>query len=233
MALLLPHSVFYHIPKTGGSWVREAIRKAGIPANEVGVMGASDLPFDEFRGLFLHATPKAVPLQMFSFAFVRNPLSWYQSLWAYCMRSQRWNMDNSLQRKCASDDFHQFLRNVLTHFPGIVSKMYRGYLGDKYELIGGFIGKQERLSEDLILALRMAGEMFNEGAIRETPSANTAAQRADFRERCLYSEALLREMLQSEEHAIRALGYDREDLSCFLERRKHVPLPVAYNSSSA
>lgn len=230
MALQLPHSVFYHIPKTGGSWVREAIQKAGIPTNEVGVLGPVDMPLSNFRGLFLHATPSAVPLQMFSFTFVRNPLSWYQSLWAYCMRSKRWDEDNDFQRECASDNFHQFLRNALARFPGIVSKMYRGYLGDEYELPGGFVGRQERLSEDLVLALRMAGETFDEASIRRTPPANIAVRSDDFHHRCLYTVELLRETIQSEGHAMRSLGYDREDLSCFLEQNKHSPLPAINRS---
>ncbi|KKW39725.1 hypothetical protein A2454_01280 [Candidatus Peribacteria bacterium RIFOXYC2_FULL_55_14] len=231
MALLLPHSVFYHIPKTGGSWVRGAIQKAGIPTNEVGVLGPVDMPLIDSRGLFLHATPQAVPLQMFAFTFVRNPLSWYQSHWAYCTKNKRWNEHNPFERQCASDNFHQFLRNALTYFPGGVSNMYRGYLGEEYTLPGGFVGRQERLVEDLILALRMAGETFDETSIRRTPPANLAARLDDFQHRCLYTAELLWEMMQSEGHAMRSLGYDREDLSCFLDQRKHSPLPATNHST--
>ncbi|KKW39109.1 MAG: hypothetical protein UY85_C0014G0012 [Candidatus Peribacteria bacterium GW2011_GWB1_54_5] len=205
MALLLPHSVFYHIPKTGGSWVRGAIQKAGIPTNEVGVLGPVDMPLIDSRGLFLHATPQAVPLQMFAFTFVRNPLSWYQSHWAYCTKNKRWNEHNPFERQCASDNFHQFLRNALTYFPGGVSNMYRGYLGEEYTLPGGFVGRQE--------------------------PANLAARLDDFQHRCLYTAELLWEMMQSEGHAMRSLGYDREDLSCFLDQRKHSPLPATNHST--
>src|SRR3989338_8198252 len=89
MALELPHSIFFHVPKTGGMWVRQAIKNAGIPTNEVGNAIEETDNFSTMKHTFFHATPRTVhTLGRFSFAFVRNPLTWYQSQWAFQMQHQ-------------------------------------------------------------------------------------------------------------------------------------------------
>ena len=80
MALVLPRSLFVHVPKTGGTWVRAAIAAAGIDAHESGPpethdhFGVFDLPADLLAGRF-------------TFGFVRHPVDWLKSRWAWAVLS--------------------------------------------------------------------------------------------------------------------------------------------------
>lgn len=77
MALVLSNSVFIHVRKTGGSWVREAIKACAIPHEENG-------PYDcEY-----HAGVFDLPLFLasrFTFGFVRHPADWIRSAWAWAV----------------------------------------------------------------------------------------------------------------------------------------------------
>jgi len=185
MALLLPRSVFYHIPKTGGSWVREAVRSAGIPAQEIGN---------------LHATPQeAGPQGRLAFTFVRDPLTWYPSYWMYQMR-MAWDLPNSALGAFRSDDFGSFMRRVLRKRPGFLSKLYGSYVGLPFHPVQ-FIGRQENLAEDLIHALRLAGERFDERRILSTPPRNSS------RIRPVLSGSLQEAVSRSELPAMETFGY--------------------------
>lgn len=63
--IVLPKSVFYHVPKTGGSWIAEGIN-------------ASFKEFEVPYG-YGHASPVQCAVDKPSFCFVRNPYTWYKS----------------------------------------------------------------------------------------------------------------------------------------------------------
>ena len=64
--------LFIHVPKTGGMWVTEALQEAGVEVEEeIGATPEHPLLSElERRGRF-------------TFAFVREPLSWYASIWKF------------------------------------------------------------------------------------------------------------------------------------------------------
>jgi hypothetical protein len=203
MALLLPHSIFFHIPKTGGTWVREAVRAAGIPANEVfGELGSVEI--DRY-GLF-HAKPRELKVQgQFTFAFIRHPLSLYQSHWAYKCRLGP-DYYNDFDRQCMSEDFGEFVRNAVKMGPWVSSEM-REYLGYDAKMVD-FIGKQERLADDLVEALRRAGESFDEAALRSVPRVNESSALRQWKDRCVYTPELRTLVCENEYWMLDVLGYD-------------------------
>lgn len=193
MALILPRSVFFHVPKTGGVWVRGAIARAGIPTVESG-----GNPGDP---AMLHQTLRTVDTGgRFTFTFVRHPLRWYASFWAYRME-WGWRNQDPLD-SCLCADFPAFIRRVLRRFP-------KGHLSDRYDLYVGppglmsFVGRTENLVEDLVAALREAGEEFDEEDLRKTPRAN------ETRLRPVYPEDLHAALLKAEERALVRFGYTR------------------------
>ena len=97
--LLMPRSCFLHVPKTGGSWVRKAIKSTVTGWRELIPDGNMHLPLAEIpeRGLF-------------RFAFVRHPVEVYRSLWQYKM-TVGWDPDNVLDRNCGHDDFSRFVQS--------------------------------------------------------------------------------------------------------------------------
>lgn len=192
MALILPRSVFFHIPKTGGVWVRQAIARAGIPAAEWG-----DRPEDPGT---IHQWPGGVDTRgKFTFAFVRHPLSWYGSFWAFRMERGWRNVD--LLESCLCVEFAGFIRKVLRRFPeGHLSDRYESYVEPPGTL--DFVGRTENLAEDLVAALRRAGEEFDEAAIRSTPRLNATRLRPS------YPPDLREAVLRAERRAVVRFGYD-------------------------
>ncbi len=169
MALILPHSIFFHIPKTGGTWVREAIKRAGIPTLEIGDWHYE--LYDLHQWCAQISLSPAVVQQKFTFAFVRNPLDWYPSYWAF---RQTHGWPKGELTPCRSNNFEQFMWNVIWRFPGYLSNLYTRYLGPLPGVLN-FVGRREILGEDLITALTLAGEQFDLDAIRSTPPANVGA----------------------------------------------------------
>jgi len=186
-------SIFYHIPRTGGTFVKNATRQA--LTNIEGSYGRSRGDYEveknetEYWRFFLahvlqlkreHRTQWEVSKEdrnLFSFAFVREPFSWYKSFWAFRERANRNN--NNWRPGFPLDfawdpDFEKFIKNSLTMFPNFVTILYQCYLGkDGNDL--DFVGKQESLREDLIKALTLAGEDFSKNLIRSKKRFNLGA----------------------------------------------------------
>lgn len=171
MALILPHSVMIHIPKTGGSWCAVAIKQSGIKYVEPMLPGASLV---QSRHCSINAVADRVKGR-FTFAFVRHPLDWIRSNWRYiCDRGvhKKWKKPfKHWTAKCWSLDFVTFVKNVLNHHPGVPSSaMFKriGYKVNEKEHrwepgpnVVNFIGRTKYLSGDLIEALAQAGEKFD------------------------------------------------------------------------
>lgn len=153
--LVMDRCVFIHIPKTGGSWVGEALRRS---TNVLATVNR-------------HPTVKEVKTPLFKFAFVRHPLSWYISFWGYRQRTG-WRYDDVGIDWCGSDDLNRFLYNCLRRCPAYYSRMVDSRIGHSVD----FVGKQETLVDDLIEALNRAKQPFDESILRQTPKINVSAE---------------------------------------------------------
>lgn len=115
MALLLKcGAIFLHVPKTGGSWVRDTLMDCDLLAEEqpafhvhadmMRVMNKSLFGPDRqlqkfltgrrlekiFRPLGWFASDVEEPeLDRFTFCFVRHPLGWYESVWRAGLRTDQ------------------------------------------------------------------------------------------------------------------------------------------------
>ena len=169
MGVFLENSTFYHMPKTGGTWVRKVLHSGAVSGKIV--------TFNKYfsgRDTMLnrkHLPPSLVTLKNFSFAFVRHPFGWYESIWKYRTRFGKWRARNNcgLTKTCASDDFNEFIDNVIAQGP------YYGDLVKEFSSVD-FMGRYENLVEDLIKALTMAGEKFDEKAIRKYGRVNSSRE---------------------------------------------------------
>ena len=160
--LILSKSCFLHAPKTGGSWVKKALIESNIECYDFTTIDGNG-----------HIGLKDCPCQnKFKFAFVRHPVDLYSSYWQYKM-TYGWDVTNPLDMECISYNFHQFVHNVLDKFPGAFYKNLTNFVGDVGNEIE-FIGKYENLVEDLITALMLAGESFDEEFIRNFSPFNVS-----------------------------------------------------------
>jgi hypothetical protein len=186
--LIFRNAVFLHVPKTGGSWVKAAVLRAGLQFEEYLVDGDihGDLSYCPFRSRFL-------------FAFVREPCSLYQSYWRYKARAG-WDERNPFDVDCAAPTFEGFVENVVRLEPAWCSRMFEDYVGPPEGEIG-FVGRFESLADDLVRALRLAHESFDERLIRETAPTNVSAGLA------VCPPGLIAEIRASERRAITRFGY--------------------------
>ena len=185
MALLLNNNtIFLHIPKTGGDWVTNATSKVGVVK---GVYHHKHAGFDRVVlndpthwcnkkwGRF-DTPPKAA----FTFCFVREPLEWLVSYWRYMVDigapkwasfrdGKIWHPNVPID-ECWDTNFNKFVENVESKRPGYVTELFALYT--PYQV--GFIGKQERLVDDLITVLDMTGQRYNKEALRNVPKNNAS-----------------------------------------------------------
>jgi tetratricopeptide (TPR) repeat protein len=169
MAIFLPRSdsVILEVTKSGSKWVRAAVTASGIPHEQIGPA--------ELRG---HGT-LAVHGRQFRFicCFVRNPLTWYASYWGYRMAGG-WRTAYTLDARCQHESFRQFIRSAVAELPGFLTRYFEEYTGPLGASID-FVGRQESLADDLVRALEMAGEDFDEVAIRATAPTNVGTVRPE------------------------------------------------------
>ena len=177
MAFVLSNSVFLHCPKTAGHWISSVLIQSGISLIQLSWhTHAANIPKEHVR--------------KFRFAFVRHPLTWYQSFFAHKVVNG-WCSDE-IDRYCRSSDFHRFIENVLVRFPqGYCSTV----LYERYFEKTDFVGLFERIKPDLIRALDLAGEELDASSIETTPPENVSNYRLididytmDLRERVLENE---------------------------------------------
>ena len=196
MALLLRSgAVFLHIPKTGGTWVTQMLRDNGLVRCRFSHKHADLQRVLESPRLYRYQNLKrcfrfgpnwysGIP-GAFKFCFVRNPLDWYQSWWAF-MSQHDWPNFAPLDRNgvrqwhptaeledIQDNDFTRFLQNVMRTQPGFASRMFAAFATPETN----FVGRQENLVEDLIRVLHILNERFDEDRIRNSVRINVSRPR--------------------------------------------------------
>lgn len=150
----------------------------------------------------------------FVFCFVRQPLTWYESWWKYMVKmkwkdwgrinSKRYWHPNAVLNGLGSDDFNQFVKNVICTKPGYVSELYGSYTQPGIN----FIGKTENIVDDLIKVLQFLELDYNEDFIRTYKKVNVSHSSST-----IEWEAELKEMaLKMELPALVQYGYAEEPI---------------------
>jgi hypothetical protein len=192
VTLILQRSRFLHVPKTGGTWMKQALLAGCTVVEDFRLRGSDHTRLGE--------TPRA---DRFTVAFVRHPLTWWQSFWRFHNGpARRYIVSHKVCSRCWSDDFDEFVTRLLDQFPGEYGRIVEYYLGP----IGAgmqFIGRQEHLVDDLVAALRIAGEPHDERAIR----AVAPAMVGDPSMRALYRPELAEQLLAAEHDVLERFGY--------------------------
>lgn len=123
MARIFNDYLFIHSAKTGGTFFREALNRFGIPNFEVGKKHDS-------YSTIIKENPECVNYT--SFGFVRHPVDWYRSRWAYAkmtyFKEKLAYMPEAQKHwmaKIWDDDLNMFIENTLLEYPdGIATKYF-------------------------------------------------------------------------------------------------------------
>jgi hypothetical protein len=247
MALLLRDgAVFVHIPKTGGTWVTDVLRDQGLVRCRIAHKHADlehlrecwkHYPTQLLKRTLQHGPGVAGRVRRGTkFCFVRHPIRWYESYFRF-MKGLNWRHFGGLSTSqwhpnaelfdLGADSIDGFMRNVLDHSPGYVSKMYDWFVGPAPAAKAGagiirhdpadpsaacaMIGRQEHLADDLVGMLRGLNLTFDEPRIRATAPRNVShPSRSERAPGQGWDSGLLREVLDVEQSALRRFGYDLE-----------------------
>lgn len=158
--------LFLHIPRTGGTWVEAAIDEIGIPRRRM-----TRLPswIPKKHALLSHYLPADLASMESSFAFVRHPVAYYESVWKWLDRSPKglrmrksWTWHPFLPasrqfEECRGGDFNDWVFLMLQKEPMWVTRLVRSYVGPEGGEFCSFIGRAESLEDDFLSAIRSFG----------------------------------------------------------------------------
>ncbi len=216
-----------HIPKTGGTWcrvvVRDIIKLRYFESNPAGLAGHHNhgglyqayesVMLDDWR--LKHPKPK----KRFIFSFVRHPVDWLASQWAFVRRKcgNERTKTGFWALRCNSETFEEFVRRLLDiHHASIAEGIMLKHLNYIRQPDGSwregphgidFVGKTEHLVDDFIHALQWAGEQFDEKAVRAVPPVNVAGRLPELRERRCLSTELYQSIVQANALLCRLFDY--------------------------
>jgi len=204
--------MFIHIPKTGGTWVIEAVKQAKLFKKRAKPKHPSLV---EFRSM----NPKFDVNNLRFFTFVRNPVTWWQSRWSDpYMRKQfvnderpekmpwvgniRWlNYESMITSQDQHDDFNTYVESILERRPGFGAEYFR-FMTNVVKLE---VGKYERIVQDLIEILYRCGEEFDREDIINTPKANESD--LELKNRRRYKEKNLKKLIDAEKKMMEQYDY--------------------------
>jgi hypothetical protein len=172
-ALFLPdtNALFLHIPRTGGTTVKDTIINRLKLPHEVWKGCTDNKCYPRKHTLLAQHNPRLLEKVKFVFCFVRHPLSYYQSIWKYTSTVNEQgkyihpdDRREGTQRKftsirweyptCWCPDFDEWVTTMVSEYPGWVTRLYEGFVGPDHSEFCHFIGRTETLSEDLYACLR-------------------------------------------------------------------------------
>jgi hypothetical protein len=188
MSLLLiePNALCLHVPFCGGTWVRHALKAAGVATRNALLPNGREAE----HGLRHHFRPQ--DQGQTAFAFVRHPLAWYESYWLRsrhappkgdypdpAFRRDKFLPFDSIRYCLRAAGFTHFIRNCLQWDPGHVSRMYEWYLGPVGASAVDYFGRLDNLQSDLagiIGALGYVGQTVEAVATIDLPPQNPRPQ---------------------------------------------------------
>ena len=159
-------ALFQHIPRTGGTWVEQAIDYLGIHRSRWICKQPRRLP--RKHALLRHYYPNEAAKVNYVFTFVRHPVSYYESNWRWLngfrknkrsiqrianpkRSGQQWDWHpQRIPAKHFHPDFNVWMQRILDNEPAWCTRLFEWYCGPEGGEYCNYIGRQESLVHDFI-----------------------------------------------------------------------------------
>lgn len=185
MAVHIPGAIFLHIPKTGGTFIRNYFRETNLMLSEIGHEHANGQVIRELVD----------PTEDVVFCFVRHPLTWYRSYWQMRQDHPEDRTGGPID-ELVDQSFNEFIKSVINKYPGYLTGFFNGYVSRCR-----MVGRQESLREDLNCILTMMRIPYNKQYLFNRPVDNTTEPTEK------YTIQLATEVLISEIELIKKFNY--------------------------
>ena len=181
MSWYLPEkrALFLHVPRTGGTWIKEAVFQAGIPMQKWGKVGKRYRP--KKHTILPHYRTELLAKIDHVFSFVRHPVDYYVSVWRFTTRSvEIWPEKMKTMVFEQGDpaaineailrwkpNFDEWLEEMLEEEPGWVTRWFERYVGPPRGEFCHYIGRTETLEQDVKEVMDILGYSDRWEAARE------------------------------------------------------------------
>ena len=219
MSLRMNQTMLVHVPRTGGTWIREVVERLGLLRQQLRGDVDSHFTYPELSRYWSSLTPLIV---------VRHPWTWLESRWSHAAKIRaRQNQRHYGPHQWFDDEVDETsFENTVSNFvdlpSGIVSETYWAMMGDGDWSQPGQVLRFETLSDSVVGALTRLerSKHFDEesfrsrclAVVRSTPRVNSTRDEA--REAGLFrcSDELRQRFLDSEIEYMGRFQYSRETL---------------------
>jgi len=185
--LLTSRTLISHIPRCGGTFVEQSLESLGISCSRW-TMKQDRSRFPRKHPTYPQLTKKAKAQVDRIAVFVRDPVALYPSIYRYLasvsITKRRALLDfpyhpHAICVRFFSSSFEEFVRSLLHAEPSYLTRQYENYIGPEGGEFVDFVGRTERIREDLSVLLARTGEVadFSETLKRleKLPRANEVA----------------------------------------------------------
>ena len=114
MSLQFEDKIFFHIGRTGGTYITSCIRKSA-PKKTV----------HNFGHVHFMTPIRLLPKKNITWiCSIRDPLEWYKSYFRYRIQ-KKWKKNHHIDKLCQDTNFEEFTKKLIYHFPyGYLSSFY-------------------------------------------------------------------------------------------------------------
>lgn len=171
MSYFLPErkALFLHVPRTGGTWIKEAMYLAGIPMEKWGRI--CELYRPRKHTIIPHIRPDLWARVGVVVTFIRHPVSYYVSVWRFTTRSwsiqpdkMKWAVRERNDPAAINEavlrwkpNFDEWLDEMLEEEPGWATRWFERFVGPPGGEFCHFIGRTETIEQDAKQVLTMLG----------------------------------------------------------------------------
>lgn len=238
MARLDQNGVFFHhIPRTGGTWVEQAIKIS--PGRWIRMSGKAREGLPQKHKLISHYRFDQMYRLKYVFTFVRHPIGYYESVWKWLSiagkASRNWCGGRKARRaqkllswhpkreacRIWDHDFSTWIRNMIQFQPCYVTRLYEQFCGPDGGEFCNYIGRMETLEMDFFSVMKIVGIEIKEceREIKElgiiNPSSDMDVKWDDgLKKEMMWMERLAIQRFYNTDTADRRIYLDVEGESC-------------------